>query len=300
MARKQTREMLYRNGTLQNDNVYVNPTLEDVQKLTGIETRKGREKFIIVDVKDKDGNSKRQIVNNVSKDYGMLRNEDLYPMIEERLDGIGIGYKKRSVNRNSRSFVVDYVLDDSNMHVNVKGVGDKIKPMIRIPNSYDGSEQSAGHFGFFREICSNGLHIAQMDLKFKQRHRGNVIEIIMPKIEDLIESFMNNEYYSLHKKFEVLAETPISNLEQFVKFTLGETGLFKYAKSEKNPDEASLGAQFIIDTISNEAKELKTAPNLWLGYNAFNEYIHTQNEKVFMLQERADRKLFDAILEQVN
>lgn len=125
-------------------------------------------------------------------------------------------------------------------------------------------------------------------------------QLVIPKIEDLIAAFTDNEFYSLHKKFEVMAEKPISDIEGFVKYTLGKTGLFKYEKSEKNPEEASIGAQFIIDVINDEAQKLGTKPNLWLGYNAFNEYIHTQNKKIFMLQERADRQLFNAILEQVN
>ncbi|WP_335964886.1 hypothetical protein [Galbibacter sp. PAP.153] len=29
--------------------------------------------------------------------------------------------------------------------------------MLRFINSYDGSEKTSGHFGFFRKICANGL-----------------------------------------------------------------------------------------------------------------------------------------------
>lgn len=290
----------FKNGKLQQDNIFINPELKSVSELTGYDTRLGIENFLLVDKvpgKPEDG---RIIISNVSDKYGFLANEVFYPQIEERLEGAGIEYVKRSINRQNRSFSVDYILQDESMHVNIKKGKDKIKPMIRVVNSYDGSNQTTGHFGFFREICSNGLHIADTQLKFKIRHRGDMMEIVMPKLEDLVAAFMDNEYYSLHKKFEILSETPITDLENFVKYTLGKTGLFKYEKSEKNPEEASIGAQFVIDIVTAEAKELGTAPNLWLGYNAFNEYIHTQNNKQFLLQETADRKLFDAILEQVN
>lgn len=290
----------FKHGALQQDNIFINPKLESVAELTGLDTRLGIEKFLTTDKhpgKPEDG---RIIIANVSDKYGFLANETFYPQIEQRLDGAGINYQKRSINRQNRSFTVDYILDDQNMHVNIKKGKDLIKPMIRVVNSYDGSNQTTGHFGFFRQICSNGLHVADMQLNFKVRHRGDMFEIVMPKIEDLLSAFMDNEYYSLHKKFEALAEKPISDIEGFVKYTLGKTGLFKYEKSEKNPEEASLGAQYIIDVINAEANELGTKPNLWLGYNAFNEYIHTQNNKQFGLQEQADRRLFDAILEQVN
>lgn len=302
MARKKaTEHVSFKNGNVQQDNINVNPRVISIADASGYATRKGLENFLVVDVPTgTTGEVMPTVMNAVSNDYGLLRNEDFYQQIEQRLDGAGIGYLKRSINRGNRSFTVDYILEDNNMHVDVKGKADKIKPMIRATNSYDGSNQTSGHFGFFREICSNGLHIAEMELQFKQRHRGNVIEIVMPKIEDLVELFMNNEYYSLHKKFEVMAEKAISDVEGFVKYTLGKTGLFKYEKSEKNPEEASMGAQYVIDIINNEAKELGTGPNLWLGYNAFNEYIHTQNARPFFLQEKADRKLFDAVMAQVN
>lgn len=290
----------FANGKLQQDNIFVNPKIESVADLTGYETRPGLENFLTVDKIAGKPNDGRIIVANNSNKYGFLSNETFYPQIEQRLDDAGINYQKRSINRNNRSFTVDYILSDESMHVNIKKGKDLIKPMIRVVNSYDGSNQTTGHFGFFREICSNGLHVADTQLKFKVRHRGNMFEIVMPKIEELVVSFMDNEYYSLHRKFEVLAEKAITDVEGFVKYTLGKTGLFKYEKSEKNPDDASIGAQYIINIIEAEAKELGTAPNLWLGYNAFNEYIHTQNTRPFMLQEQADRKLFDAVLEQVN
>jgi len=303
MPRRKTEAAAYANfkyGTLKQDNIYVAPKIHDLATITGFEVRPGKEKFLTV-LKDPDStDSPRQIVNVMSNDYGFLENEAFYPAIEERLEGAGISFNKQSINRNNRSFSVDYILEDQSMHLNIKQGKDKIKPMIRVVNSYDGSNQTTGHFGFFREICSNGLHVADLQLKFNVRHRGNMYDIVMPKIEELIVEFMDNEYYSLHKKFQVLAEKALTDVEGFVKYTLGKTGLFKYEKSEKNPEEASIGAQFIIDTINAEAKELGTAPNLWLGYNAFNEYIHTQNQRVFLLQETADRKVFDTILEQVN
>lgn len=301
MARRKTSPLNvanFKNGKLIEQNIFVSPKIESLAALTGYEVRKGMESVLTVaDTPE----SPRQIINVVSNDYGFLENEWFYPEIESRLNDAAIEYQRQSINRNNRSFTVDYILSDDNMHVNVKGNNkDIIKPMIRVVNSYDGSNQTTGHFGFFRQICSNGLHVAEMQLKFQIRHRGNMQELVMPKIEELLATFMNNEYYSLNRIFETLAETPISNVEEFVKYTLGQTGLFKYEKSEKNPDDPSVGAQYIIDVINAEAKELGTPANLWLGYNAFNEYIHTQNQRVFMLQEQADRKMFDAILEQVN
>lgn len=287
----------FKHGTLQQDNINVAPRLQSISEATGYDTLPGVDSLLII---TDPATGKDKAVNVVSPQYGFLPNEVFIPLIEERLDGAGIGYVKQTINRNNIAFAVDYILADESMHINVKNGKDKIKPMFRVLNSYNGSSQTEGHFGFFREICSNGVHTASAQLNFKIRHRGNMQELVIPKLEELIAAFMDNEFYSLHKRFEVLAEKPITDIEGFVKYTLGKTGLFKYEKSEKNPEEASLGAQYVIDILNAEAKELGTAPNLWLGYNAFNEYIHTQNNNAFMLQQRADRKLFDAVLEQVN
>lgn len=287
----------FKNGKLQNDNLFVSPELLSVSELTGLETVSMIDQLLVI-TDPKTG--VRKAVNSVSSDYGLLANEVFIPAIEERLAGAGINFARRAIARNNTAFAVDYILEDDSYHANVKNNRDIIKPMIRVLNSYDGSSQTEGHFGFFRQVCSNGLHVAEAELKFKIRHSGKIVELTIPKIEELIAAFMDNEYYSLHKKFKVLSESPITDLEGFVKYTLGKTGLFKYSKSEKNPNEPSIGAQFIIDTIKNEAAAIQSTPNLWLGYNAFNEYIHTQNQRAFMLQERSDRQIFKAIEEQAN
>lgn len=285
----------FKAGKLAQGNLFVNPRLESLSKLTGYDTDDRIDSAMIITdpVTGKD-----KMINVVSQKYGHLPNEKFVPLIEERLESAGITFMRQSINRNNEAFAIDYILDDENMHINIKNGKDVIKPMIRVLNSYNGSSKTEGHFGFFRQVCTNGLHTASTKYNFAIRHRGNMEEIVIPKIEELIVAFMDNEYYSLHKKFEVLAEKPITDVEGFVKYTLGATGLLKYGKSEKNPDDPSIGAQFIIDVINNEAKELGTKPNLWLGYNAFNEYIHTQNQQVFMLQERADHKLFNAVMAQ--
>lgn len=282
----------FKNGKLENDNVFVGGHLLSMENLTGFKPKKGLEKVLVIN---------GEIINVVSNQWGWLRNEEFFGAIEEKLTGAGISFDRRSINRDNKTFRVDYILNDESFHINIKGnKKDLIKPMISATSSYDNTISPSGHIGLFRRICSNGNHVTETELDFRIRRRANITELYIEKIEETIAHFMENEFYSLHKKFEVLAESPISDVEGFVKYTLGKTGLFKYAKSEKNPDVASAGAQFVIDVINAEATELKTKPNLWLGYNAFNEYIHTQNEKVFTLQEEADKKIFAAVMAQVN
>ncbi len=270
---------------LQNDNVFISSEVAALAQLTGRPTRKGLENAII---------SEGQIVNVVSNSYAHLPNETLFYEAEQKLIDTGINYVTRSINRDNRSFAVDYILQDESYHINIKNGLDRLKPMLRFVNSYDGSCRTSGHFGFFREICSNGLHVAHSAIGFSVKHKGNICEIVFPEIQHLVAHFLDNEFYSLHKKFEVLAETPLTDVQGFVKLTAERLKLFVYESSEQNP-EPSKNARIVIDTINRESILLGERPNMWLGYNAFNELLHGKLKKTFDAQKQLDARIFELV-----
>lgn len=272
---------------LQNDDVMVKNQVIELSKFLGMPTRKGLERGIV---------SNGTLVNCVSLQYGHLPNQAFFGEVERQLKSANINFVTRSINREDRSFSVDYILHDDNLTVNVKNNNDKILPMLRFTNSYDGSNKTSGHFGFYREVCSNGLHVAQSEIGFSVKHRGSIAELVMPEISSLIEKFMSNEYYEISRKFEVLAKTAISNVNAFVKSVADDLGIFKFDASATNA-EPSLNARLVIDTITKEARILGVTPNLWLGYNAFNEILHDKLKKTFDQQANIDSKIFDHILE---
>lgn len=274
-------------GALRNDDVYVKSEIKSLSSLTGISSRKGLGKVIISD---------GQIVNVVSDSYCHLPNEKFFPELGVKLIDANINYVTRSINRDNRSFAVDYILSDENYVVKVKNGNDRIKPMLRLTNSYDSSNRTSGHFGFFREVCQNGLHVAESKIGFRVKHRGNIAQVVIPEMKALVAMFIDNEFYSLHKKFEVLAEKPIRDLSEFVKMTATELNLFQYAASEKN-QSPSLNARTVIETIKREAFLLKEQPNYWLGYNAFNEILHGKFKKTFEAQKNMDEKIFEYLVE---
>lgn len=281
---------IFFNKPLQQDDIFPINYVERLSRLTNMPTRKGLERAII---------SGGQIVNVVSNAYGHLPNEDYFVKVEEMLIEQGINYSERAINRENRSFSVDYILNDESYHVHIKNGIDKIRPMLTFTNSYDGSCRTSGHFGFFREVCHNGLHVATSKIGFSVKHTGNIANVVLPNISAIIAKFINNEFYELQKKFEVLAETPIENVDEFVKLTATELNLFKFASSEKNPDP-SLNARLVADSIRNEANLLGTSPNLWHGYNAFNEILHGKLKKSFDAQKRIDSQIFEFALEMAN
>lgn len=269
---------------LQQDEVFVSSEMKSLSEITGIRTRRGFENAII---------SNGKIVNVVSKSYGHIPNQIFFQRVEEMLIDAGLAYQKRTINRNDRSFVIDFIVDD-NSQFTVKNNKDLILPMLRFKNSYDGSEKTSGHFGFYRKICSNGLHVSRAEIDFSIKHSRNNTDLIMPRLNTLFEKFLDNEFYSITKKFDKMKEYRIIDTKEFVKAILERTKLFKYECSDKNSDP-SKKAREVIKVLDYEALLLNEEPNLWLGYNAFNNVLHNTLKRSFEQQERFDKKLFDEV-----
>jgi hypothetical protein len=267
------------------DNVFVESSIVSLSEITGMATRKGLEQAVICE---------NEIVNVVSQSYGHLDNRKFYYEAESKLIDADIYYKQRSVNKDNRSFAVDYVLADDRYKIEIKGEQDILRPMLRFVNSYDGSCKTSGSIGFWRKVCDNGLHVANFNIGFSVKHRGNIAEVVMPKLDEIVGQFMDNEFFTLKRKFEVLAERPVTNVEDYVKATAKTLGLFKYEASDKNP-EPSANARFVFDVINRESKLLNTRPNQWIVYNAFNELLHGKLKKTFDQQKNLDEQLFETI-----
>ncbi|MBV7269588.1 hypothetical protein A8C32_08465 [Flavivirga aquatica] len=275
-------------SNLQQDEIFVSSEMKSLKSLTQMESRRGLENAII---------SNGKIVNVVSNSYGHIPNQLFFKKAEQMLLDAGLNYHKRSVNRNDRSFIIDFIIEDSNQF-KLKNKEDLILPMLRFKNSYDGSEKTSGHFGFYRKVCSNGLHVSQAEIEFSIKHSKNNTELIMPRMNGLFDKFLNNEFYTIVKKFEKMKDFKIIDTKEFVKAILDKTKLFKYECSDKN-EEPSKKSREVIETLNYEALLLNEEPNLWLGYNAFNSMLHNTLKKTFSQQEKWDKKLFNEIYEMV-
>lgn len=280
----------FKGQQMQNDNVIVTNELRNLSELIGMPTRKGMEQVVI---------SNGKVVNVVSDAYGHLPNEQFFLVVEEKLIEADVQYMTRSINRDDRSFAVDYILNDDRYIIDVANGKDIIKPMLRFVNSYDGSCKTSGSFGYFRQVCTNGLHVAETKMSFSVKHKGSICEFVLPEIDILVAEFLNNEYYTLKPKAEFLSGAIISDVQKFIKDVCKETAIFKYEKSDKNP-EPSLNATIVADTIMSEANYLNIEPNLWLGYNAFNEILHTKFAKSFDVQKNLDGKVFETVYAMAN
>lgn len=270
------------------DDVFVPTEIKPLGELTGEKTRRGLDHAVI---------SNGKIVNIVSKGYGHITNQLFFRKAEQMLIDAKLRYRKQTINRSDRSFVMEFIIDDQGIFT-VKNNKDKILPMLRFKNSYDGGDRTSGHFGFYRQVCANGLHISQQELEFSIRRTKNNVNLIMPKLETLFDKFLDNDFFTINAKFSEMMETRITDTEGFVKRILESTNLFKFERSDKNPDPSRKARQ-VIDIMDNESVVLNEAPNLWLGYNAFNAVLHRKLNRRFTEQEKLDKLLFNTIYEMV-
>lgn len=273
---------------LTQDEIFVPSETRSLHELTGIKTRRGLENAII---------SNGKIVNVVSSSYGHIPNELFFKQAEQLLIDGGLSYQKRTINRNDRSFITDFIIVDDNQF-NLKNSDDSILPMLRFKNSYDGSEKTSGHFGFYRKVCSNGLHVAQAEIAFSMKHNRNAEELIIPKLQQLFQKFLDNEYYEVLGKFEQMKTIEIIDTKKFVRTLLQEIKLFRYECSDTN-EEPSKKSREVLEILDTETVLLGQKPNLWLGYNAFNSVLHNNLKKSFTQQEQLDKKLFETIYAMV-
>ncbi|MAB38909.1 MAG: hypothetical protein CL528_00570 [Aequorivita sp.] len=269
---------------LQQDEIFVPSEMKSLKSLTQMESRRGLENVII---------SNGKIVNVVSNSYGHIPNQLFFKKAEDMLSDAQLSFHKRTINKNDRSFITDFIIDDKSQFT-VKNDKDLILPMLRFKNSYDGSEKTSGHFGFYREVCSNGLHVSQAEIEFSIKHSKNNTHLIMPRLNNLFDKFLDNEFYTITKKFDKMKEFKIIDTQEFIKAILDKTKLFRYECSDKNSDPSKKSRE-VIEILNYEALLLNEEPNLWLGYNAFNSVLHNVLKKSFGQQERLDKKLFDEV-----
>ena len=173
------------------------------------------------------------------------------------------------------------------------GSGDKVMPMLSFYNSYDSSSRTTGTFALFRQVCSNGMHIATSEVNFSLKHRGLAAELVMPRVEVLIETFLATEYRQIQQKALMLAERKVTNIDKLVKDICENTKVFTFATA--NGDLTNTSKEVMRRAI-DEADLLDTDMSEWLVYNAVNEVIHEAKHRNFEVANEKDFKVFEYLV----
>ena len=246
------------------------------------------------------GCPREKVLNTCSPTFNLLKNTDVYPVVEKMMEDAGIGFvKSYTMNKEKTVFHAVYILKELNgedIGIDLGGNGDKIYCTLMVGNSYNGQKMGAFLFGYFRMICANGLVIPlegkeESNLHIKGKHTkklGLSFEELTEKIEEFVS--INGV---VKKKFEVLTDRMVVEFEERVLEVVSATGISVTQEQFKA----------INERIVKEAKELyKGDVNDFLIYNGINAHIYKGVDKngkkrtaLPEVKRTEDRKVFDYI-----
>lgn len=237
--------------------------------------------------------SNGKIVQSCSGGYGLIKNEDFFGAFEQKLKEEHIKFTATYRNVNDSQFAADYIFDGE---MKVATSKDIVQPKARLINTYDGTGRTAGFLGDYRQVCTNGLHAFQFNIAFNIRHTSKAMELTMPNLTEMLETYKKKDGVNIYRRYEVLAEQKVTDLNDYVKAIANGLELFKFEKSEKN-ESPSINADYVIDVTKRESAILNVTPNKWIVYNAFNNWLNNdeRNGKTDSQRVAIDSKLFEYI-----
>jgi len=227
------------------------------------------------------GNGK--IINFCSENYGLVPNRRIYDefMAFFKAQGINAKFSGKAF-RNSR-FELNFTLEDYPREI-VKG--DRIYPVVRVLNSYDGTQKYQSHVQVMREICSNGLTalVAEKVLKFLHTPQmvGSMgLEATLGSITEFLEV-----YDDVEETFLELTEYSVDSIENRIEEISEAVSFPKHLM------------EFAIETAQEEISKFGLPKTDWLVYNAMNFQLNHRSDN--LLGRKATRLDRDILHQLIN
>lgn len=242
-------------------------------------------------------------LNYCSDVYKLVKNEDVFPNIEQVLFNNGIDFDVEYKHINNVRFYADYKITDERYKYTMKGTNDGIMPMIRVHHSYNGLTKYKIIFGYFRLVCSNGLVLPVEEMnEYNLFIDGKHTEVIVHSFEMLnaiLLRFTNEAKQITEKitaKYEVLGDNWVENIEDRIEEVMNASKLNIVENSKYST------MNDIVSRIMNEAN----LPNLgyngrvndFLIYNGINSYINDDGVNIVAPEKRLenDSKVLEYML----
>jgi len=119
------------------------------------------------------GSGDYSYLSTVSSNYSIIKHSDIITKLED-----GMNFKNASVktilSNNGSIMQRMYTINDYSVQVKP---GDEISPVIRVVNSYDGSNAIGFYVDALRLICTNGMMAIKQFMSMSYRHFGNRFEL---------------------------------------------------------------------------------------------------------------------------
>lgn len=225
-------------------------------------------------------NGEEKLLNQCSDVYALVKNEDIFPNIEDVLRKNGIEYSATYQHIDNVRFYVNYRIEDQRFAHYMKGTNDKIMPMLRVRHSYNGLTKYGIVFGYFRLVCTNGLTIPVEEMKeFNLSIVGKHTEQINRSFDDLnrmLIKFVNNAELITGRiidKYERLGGVWVEKPADRIIEVLNATGITIVDTTKFNT------VNDILNRITKESSAksglgYNNRVNDFLIYNGINQYLN--------------------------
>lgn len=240
------------------------------------------------------GNSLKEL-NTCSSRYKLIPNRNIFPALESMLIANSIKYEKIYRHVDHVMFFVDYIITDSRFAFVLSGTSDKVHMKISVQHSYNGKKVFKIIVGWFRLICSNGLVVPVMEMQnfnytITVKHTEKIVDSLRYFNEMLVNIINNAPDVIAENKamFNKLANVNVdySNVNETIEKILKDSNINIVDNNSHNT----------IRDIANRAMIEAEHPtlgyngklNMWLTYNAINQYINDDNRNVKTPDQRQE------------
>jgi len=233
-------------------------------------------------------------LNYCSPRYELVKNEDIFPNIEDVLSSNNISYEASYKMINRVRFYADYILNDDDFLHTIEGTNDKIYPKLSVQHSYNGMTKYAINFGYFRLICSNGLVIPIQEMKKYNlsiigKHTAQILSSFN-KLDEMLNKFVDKKQQiglAITAKYKQLTDVWVTKPEDRLKEILEGTKI--RAVENKNFNTVDHIMNIVIGEANNQDLGYGGKINDWLIYNGINQYINDDDRYKSAPETRAKK-----------
>lgn len=251
---------------------------------------------------------KDKLLNQCSKVYQLVKNEEIFPNIISVLENFTVDGKKIDYTANfyhigNVRFYAEFIITDKRYSYKMNGTNDEIMPVLKVQHSYNGKTKYRIMFGYYRLICTNGLMVAVEEMKefnlcIVGKHTESIKKSFL-KLDAMLQNFTENATSitsRLTDKYEMLGGRWVAKVEDRITEVLKATKISMIDTSKFNT------LNYITERIDSESKKkgfgYNGKVNDWLIYNAINQYLNDDNRNVAIPEKRMeiDSKVLEYML----
>lgn len=209
-----------------------------------------------------------EVLGYMTDRYMPMSNREVLINLDDLLSKSNIDYQigKCFSQGNGQMAKIEIILPD--FEVKTRGGSDASQLRMYIDNSFNGLSTIKTQMGFFRQVCSNGMVVGNVEKQYSIAHLGDVTKKTITSFQD----FLDKKFIETKKYVDDLVETDFISTNEVEKFIREDSKIVadKYRKA-------------IEDVWSAKYERSR---NAWYVLNSFTEVItHDVKANMFAKME---------------